>query len=140
MLKLFYNIFSKVGKQTFSGEKFMSEATKVVNYTDEMVESIVAEYEAAPSRETVDALAARFGKTSRSVIAKLSTLGIYQAPARVTKTGKPVVKKEALVAEIVARRLQKSPLRIDSESGNLRSTTPSKFFVVCVSAMSSITV
>lgn len=102
MLKLIYNIFSKVGKQTFSGEKFMSEATKVVNYTDEMVESIVAEYEAAPSRETVDALAARFGKTSRSIIAKLSTLGVYQAPARVTKTGKPVVKKEALVAEIVA--------------------------------------
>jgi len=80
----------------------MSDATKVVNYTDEMVDVIVAEYEAAPSRETVDALATRFGKTSRSVIAKLSTLGIYQAPARVTKTGKPVVKKEALVAEIVA--------------------------------------
>jgi hypothetical protein len=102
MLKLFYNIFSKVGKQTFSGEKFMSEETKVVNYTDEMVESIVAEYEAAPSRETVDALAAQFNKTSRSIIAKLSTLGVYKAPSRVTKTGKPVVKKETLVAEIVA--------------------------------------
>jgi hypothetical protein len=85
MLKLFYNIFSKVRKQTFSGEKFMSEETKVVNYTDEMVQSIVAEYEAAPSRETVDALAAQFNKTSRSIIAKLSTLGIYQAPTRVTK-------------------------------------------------------
>ena len=80
----------------------MSEVTKVVNYTDEMVAAIVAEYEAAPVRSTVDALAARFGKTPRSIIAKLSTLGIYQAPARVTKTGKPVVKKEALVAEIVA--------------------------------------
>jgi hypothetical protein len=102
MLKLFYNIFSKVGKQTFSGEKFMSDTTKVVNYTDEMVEAIRSEYEAAPVRATVDALAARFGKTPRSIIAKLSTLGIYQAPARVTKTGKPVVKKEALVAEIVA--------------------------------------
>jgi len=102
MLKLFYNIFSKVGKQTFSGEKFMSDTTKVVNYTDEMVDAIRSEYEAAPVRATVDALAARFGKTPRSIIAKLSTLGIYQAPARVTKTGKPVVKKEALVAEIVA--------------------------------------
>jgi hypothetical protein len=100
MLKLFYNIFSKVGKQTFSGEKFMSEATKVVNYTDEMVATIVSEYEAAPVRPTVDALAVRFGKTPRSIIAKLSTLGIYQAPARVTKTGTPVVKKETLVAEI----------------------------------------
>ena len=80
----------------------MSEATKVVNYTDEMVDAIVSEYEAAPVRDTVDALAERFGKTPRSIIAKLSTLGIYKAPARVTKTGKPVVKKETLVAEIVA--------------------------------------
>jgi hypothetical protein len=100
MLKLLYNIFSKVGKQTFSGEKFMSDTTKVVNYTDEMVETIVAVYEAAPERATVDALAEKFGKTPRSIIAKLSTLGIYKAPARVTKTGAPVVKKEFLVAEI----------------------------------------
>ena len=70
MLKLFYNMFSKVGKQTFSGEKFTSEATKVVNYTDEMVDAIVSEYEAAPVRDTVDALAERFGKTPRSIIAK----------------------------------------------------------------------
>jgi len=78
----------------------MSESTKVVNYTDELVETIVSVYEAAPERATVDALAEKFGKTPRSIIAKLSTLGIYKAPARVTKTGAPVVKKEALVAEI----------------------------------------
>ena len=78
----------------------MSDTTKVVNYTDEMVETIVSVYEAAPERATVDALAEKFGKTPRSIIAKLSTLGIYKAPARVTKTGAPVVKKEALVAEI----------------------------------------
>jgi hypothetical protein len=78
----------------------MSDTTKVVNYTDEMVETIVAVYEAAPERATVDALAEKFGKTPRSIIAKLSTLGIYKAPARVTKTGAPVVKKEFLVAEI----------------------------------------
>ena len=78
----------------------MSDTTKVVNYTDEMVETIVAVYKAAPERATVDALAEKFGKTPRSIIAKLSTLGIYKAPARVTKTGAPVVKKEFLVAEI----------------------------------------
>ena len=78
----------------------MSDTTKAVNYTDEMVETIVSVYEAAPERATVDALAEKFGKTPRSIIAKLSTLGIYKAPARVTKTGAPVVKKEALVAEI----------------------------------------
>jgi len=80
----------------------MSDTIKVVNYTEEMVAAIVAEYEAEPTRETVDALASRFSKTSRSIIAKLSTLGIYQAPVRVAKTGKPVIKKEVLVAEITA--------------------------------------
>lgn len=80
----------------------MSDTTKVVNYTEEMVATIVAEYEAVPTRETVDALASRYSKTARSIIAKLSTLGIYQAPVRVAKTGKPVIKKEVLVAEIVA--------------------------------------
>ena len=80
----------------------MSESTKVVNYTEEMVEAIVAAYEANPVRATVDALAAEYNKTPRSIIAKLSTMGVYKAPARVTKTGAPVVKKEALVAEITA--------------------------------------
>ena len=102
MLKLIYNIFSKSKNKQISGENFMSDTTKVVNYTEEMVATIVAEYEAVPTRETVDALASRYSKTARSIIAKLSTLGIYQAPVRVAKTGKPVIKKEVLVAEIVA--------------------------------------
>ena len=41
------------------------------NYTDEMVEQMTAQYEAKPTRETVDALAQTFGKTTRSIIAKL---------------------------------------------------------------------
>jgi len=100
MLKLLYNVFSKVGKQTNFGRNSMSESAKVVNYTEEMVATITAEYEANPVRSTVDSLAERFDKSPRSIIAKLSTLGIYQAPTRVTKTGAPVVKKETLVAEI----------------------------------------
>tara|TARA_R100001509_G_C4798599_1_gene192276 strand:+ start:251 stop:637 length:387 start_codon:yes stop_codon:yes gene_type:complete len=101
MLKLLYNVFSKVGKQTnFREKNSMSESAKVVNYTEEMVATITAEYEANPVRSTVDSLAERFDKSPRSIIAKLSTLGIYQAPTRVTKTGAPVVKKETLVAEI----------------------------------------
>ena len=78
----------------------MSESAKVVNYTDEMVATITSEYEANPVRSTVDSLAERFDKSPRSIIATLSTLGIYQAPTRVTQTGAPVVKKETLVAEI----------------------------------------
>ena len=41
------------------------------NYTDEMVAQMTNDYSANPTRETVDALAKQFGKTTRSIIAKL---------------------------------------------------------------------
>lgn len=73
---------------------------KTPNYTDEMVARLEAEYSENPTRETVNALAADMGKSPRSVIAKLCTMGIYQTPPRTTKTGKPIVKKEEMVEEI----------------------------------------
>jgi hypothetical protein len=76
--------------------------SEVTNYTDEMVKVLVERYEAAPTRETVDALAEEMGRTSRSIISKLSNLGIYKAAERVTKTGKPVVRKSELVEAIGA--------------------------------------
>lgn len=81
----------------------MSEGTKVVNYTDEMVANMVEIYSADPSTETVERIAAELEKSKRSVIAKLSTLGIYQPVAKTTKSGAPVVKKETLVEAINAR-------------------------------------
>lgn len=71
------------------------------NYTDEMVEQMTAQYEANPTRETVDALAETFGKTTRSIIAKLSREGIYKAQPRTTKTGEPVISKSQFVSAIV---------------------------------------
>ena len=71
-----------------------------VNYTEEMTAEIIAEYEANPCKETVDAIAERIGKTARSVIAKLSSAGVYRTPQRTTKTGDAIVKKDELVAEI----------------------------------------
>ena len=56
------------------------------NYTDEMISTITSQYSANPVRATVDALADQFGKSPRSVIAKLSALGIYQKAERQTKT------------------------------------------------------
>ena len=70
------------------------------NYTDEMVASMTAQYEANPSRDTVDALAAEMGKSVRSIIAKLSREGVYIAQPKVTKSGEPVVRKQELVAEV----------------------------------------
>ena len=41
-----------------------------------------------------------FGKTTRSIIAKLSREGVYVAQPRTTKSGEPVVAKAELVAQI----------------------------------------
>ncbi len=76
----------------------MAEAKK--NYTDEMVAQMTDQYVANPTRETVDALAEQFGKSVRSIIAKLSREGVYVAQPKVTKTGEPVVRKAELVAQI----------------------------------------
>ena len=72
------------------------------NYTDEMVSSMTEAYQANPTRETVDALANQFGKTTRSIIAKLSREGVYVAQPRTTKTGEPVVSKAQFVTAIEA--------------------------------------
>ena len=70
------------------------------NYTQEMVDTISAEYSANPTRATVNSLAKKFNKTPRSIIAKLSALGIYVKVERVTKRGEPIVRKDELVAQV----------------------------------------
>lgn len=71
-----------------------------MSYTPEETASIVEEYNANPCRETVERIAERIAKSPRSVIAKLAATGVYQTPARTTKTGDPIVKKEEMVADI----------------------------------------
>ncbi len=70
------------------------------NYTEEMVSTMTEQYNANPTRETVDVLATQFGKTTRSIIAKLSREGIYKAQPRTTKTGEPVISKAQYVSAI----------------------------------------
>ena len=70
------------------------------NYTEEMVSEMTTAYTDNPTRETVDELARHFGKTTRSIIAKLSREGVYIAQPRTTKSGEPVVAKAELVSEI----------------------------------------
>ena len=78
------------------------EMAKSVNYTDEMVNTMTEQYAANPTRETVDALADQFGKTTRSIIAKLSREGVYVAQPRTTKSGEPVISKSELVSTLEA--------------------------------------
>ena len=82
---------------TYFGRNIMAVAK---NYTDEMVVSMTEQYNANPTRETVDSLAKEFGKTTRSIIAKLSREGIYKAQPRTTKTGEPVISKAQYVSAI----------------------------------------
>ena len=92
-----YNI--RINKNNY-GRKFMADAT-AKNYTDEMVEHMVAVYEDTPTLATVEALVAEFGKPKRSIISKLSSLGVYKAqPRNTTKRGEPVVRKADIAAQI----------------------------------------
>ena len=89
---LYYNI------KYNNWEKY--EMANAKNYTEEMVNTMTEAYTANPTRETVDALAEQFGKTTRSIIAKLSREGVYVAQPRTTKSGEPVISKAELVAQI----------------------------------------
>jgi hypothetical protein len=129
MLKRTYNYFINLKNKTFFGRKNMTEVTKAANYTEEMVDAMVADYQDNPTKETVERLSAEFGKTTRSIVAKLVREGVYVAAPRVTKTGAPVVRKADLVIQIQNAIGQELPtltkaskadlqLLLDSVAGN----------------------
>lgn len=68
-------------------------ATKTVNYTPEQTAALVEQY---INGATVEALAEAFGKSLRSITAKLSREKVYKAKTYVSKTGEAVIKKDAL--------------------------------------------
>ncbi len=72
---------------------------KIVNYTPEQTEQLVAGFNAG---KTVEALAVEMGKSVRSIVAKLSREGVYVGKAKTAKAeGK--VTKASLIAEIAAK-------------------------------------
>ena len=80
---------------------------KPVNYTPEQTALLVANYKAG---ESVEQLAEMFGKTTRSIVAKLSREGVYHAKTKNTVTR---VKKSELVDRI-ANRVGVAPETFDS--------------------------
>jgi putative heme iron utilization protein len=68
----------------------------VKNYTPEQTKVLVEAYTAEPTTATIEAMAAKLGKTTRSVVAKLSKEGVYKS-----KTKEPA-KREMLKSEMVA--------------------------------------
>ena len=80
---------------------------KIVNYTPEQTAQLVAKYQDGVS---VESLAEMFGKTTRSIVAKLAREGVYHAKTKNTITR---VKKSELVDRI-ANLCNATPEAFDS--------------------------
>ena len=78
----------------------MAKTEKTVNYTPEQTAELVNAYQAAPTAETVSAFAEKLGKTTRSIVAKLSREGVYKKKEYLGKTGEKPVKKDALADKL----------------------------------------
>lgn len=72
----------------------MTKATQT-NYTAEQTQDVITAYQAG---ETVEAIATRLGKSTRSIVAKLSREGVYKAKSKAK--GEQVTRKADLIAEI----------------------------------------
>ena len=104
--------------QNNNGRNFMADAAK--NYTDEMVEHMVAAYEDMPTLATVEDLVIEFGKPKRSIISKLSSLGVYKAqPRNTTKTGEPVVRKADIADAIQGALGEQLPTLVKMSKADL---------------------
>jgi hypothetical protein len=68
-------------------------STKIVNYTQEQTAQAIEQYQ---SGVTVETIASTLGKTTRSIVAKLSREGVYKAKEYVAKSGAKPIPKEAL--------------------------------------------
>ena len=87
-----------------------TKTVKTVNYTDEQTASMVKDYAAGV---TVETIAEALGKTTRSVIAKLSREGVYKAKEYKTKTGEKVEKKDE-TADAIGAVLKMTDSEIES--------------------------
>lgn len=87
-----------------------AKSEKTVNYTAEMTTKLVDAYK---SGESVEKLAEMFGKTARSIIAKLSREGVYVKKEYKTKTGETPIKKD-VTADAIGAILSLSEGEIDS--------------------------
>jgi hypothetical protein len=71
---------------------------KTVNYTDDQTVELVNRYQAG---EAVEALAEAFGKSTRSIVAKLSREKVYVAKTKAAGTGR--VTKANLINDLADR-------------------------------------
>ena len=71
-----------------------------MNYTEEITAFLVEKYTENPCMETVVLLAAKYDKTVKSIIGKLSREGVYQRAVYTNKSGDAPITKVELVNNI----------------------------------------
>jgi len=71
-----------------------------MNYNEEQTKYIVAWYNQSPTTTTVENLAEELGKSTKSIIGKLSREGVYQRAMYTSKNGESPVTKIELVNTI----------------------------------------
>lgn len=70
-----------------------------MKYTKEIVDKMMADYNGGDGK-SVDDIAAELDVPARSVIAKLSSLGVYKKKVYLNKQGVPPVKKEEYISRL----------------------------------------
>ena len=86
-----------------ASDKTTAAKGKPENYSDEVTKQLLADYEASEKDDSIiKELASKFGKTTRSIVAKLSREGVYKKKTYVTKQGGAPVSKEQHVKAIAA--------------------------------------
>lgn len=76
-------------------------------YTAEQTAELKTAYMAEPTAETVATFAEKFGKSVKSIVAKLSREGVYQKKEYKTKAGEKPVKKDT-TADAIGKILRLS--------------------------------
>ena len=71
-----------------------------MKYSEDQVNDLILCYEEDPTRETVDMLAMRYDVSPRSIIGKLSKLGIYKSSRYQPKYGVQVTSKAEMVTHL----------------------------------------
>jgi predicted transcriptional regulator len=70
------------------------------NYTEQQTDAMISAYILDPTRETVDKLAEELGRSTKSIIGKLSREGVYRREVYVSKTGESPITKVEIVSNI----------------------------------------
>jgi hypothetical protein len=86
-----------------AGDKTTAAKGKPENYSAEVTAKLLADYEASDKSDgAIKTLADALGKTTRSIVAKLSREGVYKKKVYTTKQGGVPVSKEQHVQAIAA--------------------------------------